>query len=281
MIAETPTQTEGITLRPGRLWNLWDLMQRFHANSFATAIGLLQRAGTLIGSAEALGAAPDNLADQQLVSEALRDAKKDFDEVPLSRVLRSQIERLESYAKTYSGEVLAMMLVELNNNIMVELSSAWFLMIDANHRALYEQHAPLFGSDVAAAFPEAGPDIAAAGRCYALDEWTACVFHLMRVLEHGLHTVADEVQLAPDAVAHENWKNVIDQVEKKIREMESLPKTSQKAERLQKLSAAAMQFRYFKDAWRNHVTHSRVAYDKHSCPPVFQHVMRFMIEMAA
>lgn len=75
---------------------------------------------------------------------------------------------------------------EMNNNLMVELSSAWFLMIPADRRFVYEQPNPIFGEVVYNVFPDARRDIAAAGRCYALDEWTACVMHLMRALEFGL-----------------------------------------------------------------------------------------------
>src|SRR5207302_260994 len=121
-------------------------------------------------------------------------------------------------------------------------------------------------------FPEAVQDIAAASRCLALDEGTACVFHAMRVLEHGLRVMAMNVGLPPDAMTHENWKVVIDQIEKKVREIEGLPKSPGKAEKLRVVSEACSQFRYFKDAWRNHVSHSRATYDVREADSVFNHV---------
>jgi hypothetical protein len=103
----------------------------------------------------------------------------------------------------------------------------------------------------------------------------------MRVLEHGLKKLAGEVDLPSDSMEHENWKNIIDQIEKKIREMEGLKKTPEKIERLKVLSGAAVQFRYFKDAWRNHVSHAHASYDNHSAPQVWTHVREFMRSIAS
>src|ERR1700687_6353897 len=46
--------------------------------------------------------------------------------------------------------------------------------------------APPFGYDVAKAFPRASDDILEATKCYALERYTASVFHLMRAIEIGL-----------------------------------------------------------------------------------------------
>jgi hypothetical protein len=172
------------------------------------------------------------------------------------------------------------MIRELINNIIIELSSPWFLMIPANQRWQYEQTQPVFGSAVAQVFSEASADIEAAGRCFALDEWTACVFHLMRSLEHALRKMAATVGLPPDAMAYENWRSIIDQIESKIRELEKTRKSAEKVETLRLFSDAAVQFRYFKDAWRNHVSHSRVSYDQHTAPPIWLHVKLFMEQIA-
>ena len=137
-----------------------------------------------------------------------------------------------------------------------------------------------FGDKVAVAFEEATIDIQAASRCLALDEGTACVFHSMRVLEHGLRWLADAVGLPKEQVAHENWKNVIDQIERRIRSVETAPKSSDKLERLRVYSGAAVQFRYFKDAWRNHVSHARAHYDSRKAAAIWNHVKEFMQHLA-
>jgi hypothetical protein len=49
-----------------------------------------------------------------------------------------------------------------------------------------------------AQFKSAKPDILAAVDCYALEHFTACVFHLMRVLEHCLRELSEAVNLTFD-----------------------------------------------------------------------------------
>ena len=61
--------------------------------------------------------------------------------------------------------------------------------------------------------------------------------------------------------------------------MERLPKSPENSVRLRHLSAAAVQFRYFKDAWRNHSTHSRAWYDEFVARSIFNHVGQFMQEL--
>jgi len=245
---------------PRRLWSLWD-MQRFHAPSFAAAMTEMGRAATGVALANQAGLLADDDLDRRIIGEALQGAQDALADVPLSATVQAQFFRLKKALKDGNPSELAILVREFHANVTVELAASWFLMVPAPKRELYEQRAVPFGDGVAQAFPDAARDIAAASRCLALDEWTACVFHLMRALEHGLHKTADSVGLPPEAMALENWKNVIDQIEKKIRAIESEPKTPEKSERIRFLSQAAAQFRYFKDAWRNHVSHSRITYD--------------------
>ncbi len=262
------------------LWSLWDIMQRFRAASFGALMASLGRTTAAINTANAFGVGDKVEADRKFIRETLEESAPSLSEFPLSPVLRSQFDRLVRAVDHSSGAELSILVQELGNNLMVELSSAWFLMISADRREYYEQRQPPFGEAVADAFLGASSDIAAASRCFALDEWTACVFYLMRILEHGLRKLAEIVQLPPEAAQHENWKNIIDQIEKKIREMESLPKSQEKVAKVQRLSEAAAQFRWFKDAWRNHVAHAHATYDNHTGPLVWTHVRSFMQQLA-
>jgi len=224
----------------------------------------------------------NNELELQILREAIKEIVEELAELPVSRVVTEQAKRLQKRIEEGrgAGPELAALLIELQNNLWVDLSSCWFLMLTSEVRDFYEQANPPFGEMVAKTFPELSNEIAAASRCYALDEWTACVFHLMRLLEQALRVLAARVGLEPDAMKHENWKNVIDQIEKKIREMGELRKSPEKIEAMRILSEVATQFRYFKDAWRNHVSHANVTYDRHSGLPIWQHVRGFMQQLA-
>jgi hypothetical protein len=262
-----------------KLWSLQDMAERFRVVSFATVIAQLRESVVLINMAPTGLGAP---SPDEVVRAALNDAAAHFKELKLSNVLRSQWERLLARAKEGAPLLeIAILLRELNNNLLTELASSYFLMIPADRRFFYEQPHPIFGYEVHKAFPDAQKDIAAAGRCYSLDEWTGCVLHLMRALEHGLRWLAAKVNLDPDAMKLENWKNIIDQIEKKIRELEQLPKSPTKSENVQFLSEAAVQFRWVKDAWRNEAAHAHVSYDEREGATIFMHVADFFKHIAA
>jgi len=173
------------------------------------------------------------------------------------------------------------MIVDLQNAMTSEMESHLFLWVQCDKEKYYE-HLALFGEEVSRQFPSTGQDIRAAGNCYASDNSTACVFHCMRVLEKGLHTFADHLGV-PFVVPVElqNWQNIIEPIEKEIVHREkTLPKGTAKADELKFLSGAAAQFRYFKEAWRNHVAHSRVTYDDVEALRIMNHVHQFMDELA-
>jgi hypothetical protein len=163
---------------------------------------------------------------------------------------------------------------------MNEIEGVVFGFIPKDHGAYFEQEA-LFGVEVNDKFPEAKVDIKEAGNCYAHGTYTACVFHLMRVLEFALHKLAKDLGVTfPTAVELENWKNIIDKIDSAIKAQEQLPKSTQKSEDLQFYSEAAKEFRYFKDAWRNHVSHSRMDYEIHDATKIMEHVRDFMRHLA-
>lgn len=128
------------------------------------------------------------------------------------------------------------------------------------------------------AFPSTDTDIRAAVDCWALGHGTASVFHAMRVLEFGLAALAFDLG---EETAVDTWHTVIARIEAKIRALgNSLPRGEAKSDRMQFLSEAAQAFRYFKDGWRNHVSHNRATYDVHQARVVLEHVRGFMNHLA-
>lgn len=130
-----------------------------------------------------------------------------------------------------------------------------------------------------AAFPSIEWNAYRATDCYGLQHNDACVFYCMRVLEVGLKAVAADVGLIFEL---QQWHNIIDQIESKISdERRSLPKGTARNERLQFLSEAAKEFFYFKEGWRNHVSHNRADYDEYQAISVLTHVRAFMNHLAS
>jgi hypothetical protein len=65
-------------------------------------------------------------------------------------------------------------------------------------------------------------------------------------------------------------------VENELKNLENLPKSKYKSDTLKLFAAAAMQFRWFKEAWRNHVMHGRDVYDEGRTFSILNHVLELM-----
>ena len=78
------------------------------------------------------------------------------------------------------------------------------------------------------------------------------------------------------AVEAESWHTIIERIEAKIDEARQLPRGEPKNQRLQFLSEAAAEFRYFKDGWRNYASHVKINYDDAQAARVMQHVGTFI-----
>ncbi len=165
---------------------------------------------------------------------------------------------------------------ELENRIIDEMKSRAFFSIEPSKQKLFTED-NLFGNEVAAKFPSAEVDISNAGKCLALDQWTASVFHSIRVLEIGLDVLAKELGVSSD---RRNWGNIISEIEAKIKDFSKNPSGNEWKPKEQFYSEAALQFRYFKNAWRNHVMHVRDTYDEQRADTIFEHVKEFMAHLA-
>ena len=129
------------------------------------------------------------------------------------------------------------------------------------------------------AFPSARDDIIHAVDCFASEHDTACVFHLMRVLEHGIRELSAAVNLTFDI---QQWQTIIEQIEAQIRDFgDHWKASSTKTEWINFYSQAARHFFFLKDAWRNHVSHNLATYDATAARGAIEHVRDFMNHLSS
>lgn len=163
---------------------------------------------------------------------------------------------------------------QLNQSFSDEIFSKMVLVVDSKHAKFYDDSECLFGEDVENAFPSSVPEIAEAGKCRALGRWTASVMHLMRALEPPLLTLQAAVGVN---VPKEQWGQIIDQIEAKIREIK---KSSHGKADEQWFSEAASHFRIIKNAWRNHAQHLHERYDEERAVAIYDSVRAFTRQLA-
>lgn len=175
-----------------------------------------------------------------------------------------------------SGELYRAFTGELSTQkflILMPGRSKYFAIAD-----LGGDEPPPFGQEVADVFPDAAYDIREAGRCLAMERDTACVLHLMRVLEVGLQRLAVKFNVTFE---RENWNKIIDQIESRIRQMSTnSPKPANWKDAEERYARVAKEFRYLKDAWRNNAAHARSRYDFEEAQTIYRHDREFMCELA-
>jgi hypothetical protein len=151
----------------------------------------------------------------------------------------------------------------------------------------YWDNVQLFGDDFIIGFPrQAVREMTEAGNCLAAGRWTACVFHSMRVAEHGLRRLATSLRVTISSkgkncpLEYGTWDAVIAAIRNKITETRKLPSGAVRERRLQYYSTAADHCEYMKDIWRNEVAHSRRCYNKQESVAVLSRVREFVQPLA-
>jgi hypothetical protein len=270
---------------PYRLWSLWEMLNQLRVGYLVPALGNLERATAF--TEMILTPPPDGGA--KMLRQALPQYRTHITSVldtlqtsgvklspPVDLMLRRILVKLDDRDQNDFAAIAAECR-QARQAVIDDFGSHLFLSVP--DKALYEQPAPLFGDSVHAAFPDGYRDIAAAGRCIALREGTAAVFHLMRVLEHGLRLMATRFGVP---FATDSWHKVIRGIEDGINDLRNKQGlTDHDRAEITYYSDAASQFRHFKDAWRNHVSHAREHYSADEAQKVMNHVREFMLHLAS
>lgn len=104
----------------------------------------------------------------------------------------------------------------LRSRIEDELSLCLLLQVPPENSDAYGNADP-FGSKVTASFGSAAYDVEEASKCLALDRSTACVMHLMRVVELAVDAVALGVGVHEGAVrAASTWEHLLKEINSRI-----------------------------------------------------------------
>lgn len=197
--------------------------------------------------------------------------------------------QIQKFAVAYREEVptwqqALMGLNAIQSCFEAELEERLFLFVGPQKASVYVSRS-VGGAHrhpkIATQFPSALTELDEGSRCFAFEQNTACVFHSMRALELGLHAFAHHLNLQFAApVEPQNWQNLIEKIEAEIRSLQKLPKGTAKDQELRFCSGSAAQFRYFKDAWRNHVAHSRASCTDAQALQILMHTIEFLNSLA-
>jgi len=159
---------------------------------------------------------------------------------------------------------------------MGELEGHLMFVVTPARAGLLQSPEERFGEEVAIAFPSAAHDIREAGKCFALERYTACVFHCMRTMEAGLAKLTKALSLDLSS----NWNNALNQIEKEIRSRNAGAHSSGWKQDETFFSESAAHFRVVKDAWRNHTMHGHEIFDERRARAIYDNIAALMRHLA-
>ena len=260
--------------------SLWDMLE-LNAGTFYRVVNWLT-------SIERNGLTSENGPQWELLlSEAEPDGKLHIEMLTSARRIATTIGALPT---PVSAMALAEMVIsieggqckvkdlvahaqEVGRTFRRELSTINCYIINPDRVKYLDKNQALFGPRVADKYPMAEYDIEEAGKCLALQRPTACVMHLMRVLEIGLQSLAKEMG-APD---QENWNTMLNQIDRLFPEITA--KRYSPADE-QWFSEVGSHFRLLKNGFRNHAMHVREKYNDEQAENIFNHTKVFMQQLA-
>jgi hypothetical protein len=263
-----------------RLLSLWEMLQ-FAAGRFVQAIIVLDRYSRALERLQ-------SPVSMRVAGELLR----------YNEELREQLNKLGLRGAEIAAQRLSKML-ELNpepdaamlrenmedvvSQVDTELAAVFFLRLSLDERRFYESAQPLFGVQVTEHFPSATYDIEEAGKCFALNRYTACVFHLMRALEVCLTVLARELGILLLRAEGNNWDHILNQIDQVLQaQLQNGNEFSspQLRGRVEFYSGAAALLKNVNNAWLRSMTSVRRIYDQERARRIFNVVGEAMRHLA-
>ncbi len=222
---------------------------------------------------------PDSALGNEIV--LLKDVRSTVAEMGLASTV-DQIDHIVSQYEhgNLNWKVYTEMQTEFYNRFLDDLARCQCFVLAPEKLDCYKNAVEYFGKQVNASFPSAQRDTENAAKCYAFGRDTACVFHLMRVMEIGLRALGKSLNNPDlDPTRNPSWDAIL----KKCGHELTLPIKDRSAEWRQDdqfYSEATANLRAVKNAWRNPSLHVGSDYDDEQSLEILGAVKGFMRHLA-
>ncbi len=113
----------------------------------------------------------------------------------------------------------------LLNAIVDELSGKVFLMVRSDRSKFYDKPTEIFSVKLRDKFKSTSRDMDEACKCLALGRYTACVFHLMRIMEHLVQDFASGIGAEvthngkPIEIRYAEWHQIEEAIQAKLKDV--------------------------------------------------------------
>lgn len=217
-LARSPSQQD---VPSHGLVSLWGMLN-FNAEAFYRAVISL-RTMRLFMQNESL--VPKNEREQEVGESFLSSLRPSVGPLRVAcemLVVPSTADAVERLSKALdfrgnSYRHIEQLVRDVEMRLMDDLKRVNMVVLDQSRVHWFSDAESRFGTDVQSKFQSALFEIDEAGKCFALDRWTASVFHLMRVMEINVQAVARCLRI-PDPVkqSQRNWGHILKAVDEAI-----------------------------------------------------------------
>jgi len=237
----------------------------------------------LLAAASSLQSAADRPKFTDLIAQRLGRVGTVAEALGFKRTL-SQIGHIRDHLKTFGNVVndwkdedLPQQIKFLRQSFRDDLDEHPVYLPNAARSAWFRQEAG-FGEKVHTAFPRLRTDITEAGNCFACDNYSACVFHLMRIVEHAVRILAKYIHVSglKADLDYEDFKRIQVELKNKLAKWRNSRRGKRREREIDFYADVADRCQYFTDMWRNNVTHGRANYDEHQAASILTRVKEFI-----
>lgn len=275
-----------------RLLTLWDFMKKLEPQvvNFILAIYALGKsAETFPDMVEQISTKmriplpkPIVVANDLFPPDELKSWAAKFRQIGLNVSANLLDEMVEDAGSAY-GRKQNDTVPELARQIRRELDAIHLMVVPNDKIDLIKENRDAFNPAVAAKFEhEIVDELQQAGPCLAFGRNTACVFHLVRVVEAGLREAARKMGV-PKSKHMPTWDAVFREIDVRLEKLRATKKKSRAINRrIAFLSETRLHIHAIKDAWRNPTVHEVAkTYDEQQATRVYRAVWALMGHLAA
>ena len=245
------------------LWSLWDIMVKFHLTNVLRSFDDLK---------EFLGRDDWSNLHREL-GEMLGHLRETCSELELSEHLIRQIDHALSLWRGGANEQVMRPLVDaLLGPLIRELVEPLFFMVPKEDAQDFFSPEP-DRRQGAKQFSQAIKDLDEAGKCVALERYTASVFHSVRAVEYLLRALARHlsVELSDEQLTYASMRTIYRATKKKLDAVTDTERSHEREATMRFYSDAADRCLFFADL-RNSVTHARTFYNDLEAINIFNKV---------
>ena len=255
------------------IFSLYDML-KFYASPFLEIMTVLGQLDVLCENAGTVVAQDSHRKIIRKRCDIIRERCNEVN-LTLSSLSIARIDTILDRNKSTFAEITPA-LKDLNNRLVDEMKMVLLMRIPPEKAKLFEAPDKFWGEQVLKAFSPIAFDAEEACKCFAASRNTACVFHLMRVMETGLRALGSTLNIQN---ANPGWESILDKCDKEL----SRP-IKDRSPAWNKHSSfcdeATANLRAVKNAWRNPTMHIGKKYLDDEAENILFAVRGFMAHLA-